>query len=143
MSFYVELEIPIEPVAAVRPKVTRWSTYYPGRYGKYLEEMRAWLNVHCDRQAPKETLLEVTAEFELSRPKSHYGTGRNGDVVKRSAPVVPHQDVDNLLKGLLDALTGNAYVDDKQVVEVIARKSYGRGVTVVKIAGRSNTQASG
>lgn len=142
MSFYVELEIPIEPVAAVRPKVTRWSTYYPGRYGKYLEEMRAWLNVHCVRQASKETLLEVTAEFELSRPKSHYGTGRNAGVVKRSAPVVPHQDVDNLLKGLLDALTGRAYVDDKQVVEVTARKSYGRGLTVVNIAGRSNTRAN-
>jgi crossover junction endodeoxyribonuclease RusA len=37
---------------------------------------------------------------------------------------VPNQrsDLDNLLKGLLDCLTGIIYIDDKQIVEILARK---------------------
>lgn len=133
MSFYAELEIPIEPVAAVRPKVTRWNTYYPGKYGKYLPELREWLNVHWWQKAPEGTLLEVTAEFELRRPKSHFGTGKNKEVVKASARAVPHQDVDNLAKGVMDALSGVAYDDDSQVVRLVAEKRYGVGRTLVRV----------
>lgn len=133
MSFYKELVIPIEPVAAVRPKVTRWNTYYPGRYGEYLKELRSWLDVHAGTVAPAETMLEVTTEFELRRPKSHFGTGKNKHIVKPSAASVPHQDVDNLLKGVMDGMSGTVYADDKQVVRVVAEKRYGDGVTRVVV----------
>ena len=133
-SLPVEIIIPIEPCAAVRPKVTRWNTYYPGRYGEYLKEVRAWLNVHSQLLVPEKTLLEVTAEFELTRPKSHYGTGRNKGDVKASAAAVPHQDVDNLAKGVLDAMSGVVYADDKQVVRLSCLKRYGQGRTVVTVS---------
>lgn len=133
MSFCEKLVIPIEPVAAVRPKVTRWNTYYPGKYGKYLPELREYLKVHWEKEAPSDALLEVTAQFELRRPKSHYGTGRNSKVVKQSAARVPHQDVDNLAKGLMDALSGVAYGDDKQVVRLVAEKLFGEGRMVVEV----------
>lgn len=147
MSFYAELVIPFEPVAAVRPKVTRWNTYYPGKYGKYLPEVREWLRVHWGEQIPRETLLEVTAEFELTRPKSHYGTGKNRDKVKPSAAVVPHQDVDNLAKGVLDAANGVVWYDDSAVVRLIAEKRYGLGRSVLRIrevsVGESSSISSG
>ena len=133
MSWPVTIEIPFEPVAAVRPKVTRWNTYYPGKYGKYLPEVRDWLNVHWKLAIPRSTLLDVTAYFELKRPKSHYGTGRNSGQLKKSAALVPHQDVDNLLKGVLDAGNGVVWEDDTSVVKVEAEKAYGSGRTLLSI----------
>lgn len=130
----VTIRIPFEPVAAVRPKVTKWNTYYPGKYGKYLPEVRDWLNVHWRLALPRETLLDVTAYFGLSRPKSHYGTGRNSLRVKASAARVPHQDVDNLAKGVLDACNGVVWEDDSAVVRLVAEKGYGSGESVLVVS---------
>lgn len=128
----VSFEAVITPVAAVRPKVTRWSTYYPGEYGKYLPELRGMLQQGWP-VPPKSGLVELDLEFRLPRPRSHYGTGRNAQKVKGSAPVVPHQDVDNLLKGAMDAATGVLYLDDKQVVRVTAVKRYGQPAIVYRL----------
>lgn len=123
-SSAISFEAVITPIAAVRPKVTRWSTYYPGEYGKYLPKLREMLQQGWVIP-PKSGLVELDVEFSLPRPKSHYGTGKNAGKVKGSAPVVPHQDVDNLLKGAMDAASGVLYEDDKQVVRVTAVKRYG------------------
>ena len=125
-------EVLITPVAAVRPKVTRWSTYYPGEYGRYLPKLRGMLQQGW-LAPPKSGLVELDVEFWLPRPKSHYGTGRNAGKVKKSAPVVPHQDVDNLLKGAMDAASGVLYEDDKQVVGVSAKKAYGDARIVFRL----------
>src|SRR5690606_13365191 len=75
----------------------------------------------------------VQLDFYLSRPKSHYGTGRNAQKIKESAPKWPGRpDVDKLARAVLDALTGLVIADDSTVVELQASKSYGRrpGVAV-------------
>lgn len=68
----------------------------------------------------------VTMIFQLARPKSHYGTGRNKGVLKRSAPVAPtlNPDLDKLVRAVLDALTGIVYKDDSQVVTLACVKRY-------------------
>jgi Holliday junction resolvase RusA-like endonuclease len=78
------------------------------------------------RPAREGAPVRVEATFYLQRPKSHYGTGRNANVVKASAPAYPvgRPDVDKLLRALLDALTNTVVADDSQVVEVLARKVY-------------------
>ena len=76
----------------------------------------------------------VQLDFYLSRPKSHYGTGRNAQKIKESAPSWPGRpDVDKLARAVLDALTGLVIADDSTVVELRAGKSYGRrpGVAVL------------
>lgn len=62
-------------------------------------------------------------EFRLPRPKGHLG---KGGAVKASAPLVPttKPDIDKLVRAVLDGLTGVAFVDDSQVVEVAASKRY-------------------
>lgn len=78
----------------------------------------------------------VALVFRVSRPKSHYGTGRNAGTLKSSAPLAPLAgytgadrrtrigDVDNYAKAVLDEMNGKCFDDDSQVVELSATKLY-------------------
>lgn len=85
--------------------------------------------------------LRVDVDFFLPRPKGHYGSGRNAEVVKASAPARPivAPDKGKLERGTLDALEGIVYVNDAQVVEGDTRKFYGEPtrceIQVYSIAG--------
>ena len=73
--------------------------------------------------------VALGAVFSFPRPKGHMGTGRNAGRLRASAPARPinraQGDVDKLLRAVLDALSGVAYLDDSQVVEIAsARKRY-------------------
>lgn len=69
--------------------------------------------------------VRVQVYFTLKRPKSIKGRKQKG----YGGPLL---DLDKLLRAFLDALTGIAYIDDKQVVEVCARKEWGTpGASVV------------
>jgi Holliday junction resolvase RusA-like endonuclease len=72
---------------------------------------------------------EIT--FTLPRPRGHYGTGRNSDVLKPNAPRHPVShttgDVDKLLRLALDALQDTPILpDDCAVIEVHTSKAYPR-----------------
>jgi crossover junction endodeoxyribonuclease RusA len=71
--------------------------------------------------------VQVTVFYGLPRPKGHYGTGRNAETLRPSAPRFPavKPDLDKLDRGLFDALTGLVWQDDAQVVAVTAHKVYG------------------
>ena len=75
--------------------------------------------------------VSVTAIVRLPRPKNHYGTGRNADRLKPSAPRYPTSralgDADKHLRSLLDGMTGAVYEDDSQVVAVHLYKQYADG----------------
>ena len=70
--------------------------------------------------------LTVRFNFYLPRPRGHYGTGRNADKLKPSAPIVPatKPDLDKLVRACLDAMTGMAFRDDSQVAQLSAAKWY-------------------
>lgn len=73
--------------------------------------------------------VAVTILFSLQRPSSHYGAGRNRDVVRPSAPVHPttKPDIDKLIRSTLDALGEvGTYRDDSQVVTLTTQKLYAR-----------------
>lgn len=61
--------------------------------------------------------------FVFARPASHFGTGKNSELLKPSAPLFPTSrscgDIDKLERTVLDALTGIAYRDDSQVCRVL------------------------
>lgn len=64
-------------------------------------------------RAPAADPIAIAVRFILARPRS----------VKRARPSVK-PDIDKLLRCTLDALTGIAWIDDAQVVEVRATKNY-------------------
>lgn len=62
---------------------------------------------------PIDGAISIKLNFRVLRPKS----------VKRALPIVA-PDLDKYIRGCLDALTGVAYIDDSQVVCIIAKKQY-------------------
>ena len=74
--------------------------------------------------------LSLNAIFYFARPASHYGTGKNEDKLKPSAPSKPCNratgDTDKLVRATLDALEGVAFLDDAQVSDVHAVRRYSR-----------------
>lgn len=71
--------------------------------------------------------LHVAIAFTFARPLSHYGTGRNADVLKPAAPrwFTGTPDIDKAIRAVLDALTeAGAWWDDRQVASVTATKNY-------------------
>ena len=76
---------------------------------------------------PKGTPVCVSLTFYTPRPQSHYGTGRNAQTVKASAPAPPatKPDLDKLVRSTLDALgEAGMWADDGQVTDLIATARY-------------------
>jgi Holliday junction resolvase RusA-like endonuclease len=74
--------------------------------------------------------VEVRLGFDLPRPLSHHGTGRNRGVVKASAPAHPTTapDIDKLARCVCDAITdAGLWRDDAQVVLLHCAKRYTNG----------------
>lgn len=71
--------------------------------------------------------LSVHFHFYVPRPKGHYGSGRNADKLKPSAPQYPAKrpDVTKWVRAVEDALTGVVWHDDAQIVRQLADKDYG------------------
>lgn len=118
--------MPGQPVPAVRPKVTRWSTFYPGAYGEWLPWAKQFVRDEW-QYGLLEGALTARLVFAVDRPKSHMGQGRNLGVT-RPAMVAkypfPGGDIDNFAKGPLDALKGVAFKDDRQVTDLRASKRW-------------------
>lgn len=75
---------------------------------------------------------QVEAVFTMPRPKDHYGTGRNAEVLKASAPAWPigrgTGDVDKMSRALLDSLAdAGVFTNDVQVVSLVGLKVYPNG----------------
>lgn len=68
--------------------------------------------------------IELTLLFYFPRPKSHYGTGKNSELLKDAAPKYHTQkpDLDNMCKAVMDSLNMVLYRDDSQVIQVNAQK---------------------
>jgi len=78
--------------------------------------------------------VQVSIEFIMPRPKSHFGTGKNAEILKNSAPFFCTSkttgDVDKLTRSTLDALSvtsgGTVLADDSLVVCLQALKRYAK-----------------
>ena len=70
--------------------------------------------------------IKLHLNFFLPRPKSHYGSGKNHEQVKASAPEYPQGRPDRLklARAVEDALTSIIWRDDSQVVDGNTIKLY-------------------
>jgi len=131
----------INPCPASRPRVTRWSTYYPKKYTQFKKDMIALTSELYI--TPSESLLSVNIGFYIGMPKSW---SKKKKELKNGQYCDNNADVDNYLKAILDSLNEVIYVDDRQIVEVYAKKLYSDKPCIefnMKIIGDSTNDKGG
>lgn len=71
--------------------------------------------------------LHLDVVIVRARPRSHFGSGRNADTVKSSAPSRPTSKPDSLkiCRAIEDAMSGVVYHDDSQICSHQISKMYG------------------
>lgn len=118
----VYLEIPGEPVAKGRPRMTKTGIVYtPAKTLNYETLIRQLYVIS------KQGMLKGTLRAEIN---AHFQTPQNISKTKRALMErgkhrpIKRPDLDNLAKAVLDALNGLAYSDDSQVVSLTVDKYY-------------------
>ncbi len=111
--------IPIRGKSKQRPRMGRNGVYMNQEYTKWKKDFKTLYGLFSSQEIHSGS-VSVDVIFQFIIPKSYSKKKRdNLDHTKIS------QDIDNLTGGVMDALNGVAYKDDKQVVDLIARKRYG------------------
>ncbi|MCG3776922.1 MAG: hypothetical protein JW395_3794 [Nitrospira sp.] len=126
----LNLWVPGLPVAQPRPRAVSFGgharMYNPGTSNAWkavvMHEVRQFAG-----KFPAGVPLRCDLTFMVPRPKGHFGSGKNGGILKASAPTRPtgKPDRDNLEKAVLDAITAaGVWADDSQVTAGDVRKRY-------------------
>lgn len=107
--------IPLEPVPASRPRVTRNGVvYYPKRYARFRRDamalLPAYIYYECKHKSPFLGHIEITVGFYVRRPKT-------------TKLDYPKPDYDNYLKAL-DVMNGIVWGDDCQIIVAHCRKAW-------------------
>lgn len=107
--------VPVKPVPASRPRVGRYGTYFSKNYEDFRNECFRFLSKIKHNYPIKDSEFKVEIEFICKKPM-------------KPANNYPIADIDNFLKGPLDAITkvGMVWKDDVQIVHLIGRKRYQR-----------------
>jgi len=119
----LSLQIPFDPVACPRPRVTRYGVYYPPKYTQFKKDIVQWLSINCKTIFEKSIPLHIDFKFIHKRQKKHtvkkYGAGR---IWKTTRP-----DLDNYVKAINDGLqSGGVIADDSQIISMTATKQFGK-----------------
>lgn len=126
----IELIIPGEPIAKKRPRFAKRGKFVQTYNDQETEEGKFITQVlhQIDGNKPLDCPLHIEFFFYRSRPKGHYGTGKNAEKLKPSAPEWPTSkpDVDNYEKFALDCMNDIVFRDDSQVVSMKSIKAYAR-----------------
>ncbi len=125
----VHFVVPGKPATAGSHKAFGLRSRKTGKYKAVVrpdcDDLAAWqaivksaaIQAMEGRPPTDEQVILITA-FNFARPKSHWGLGRNGATLKKTAPefhtVKP--DLSKLIRAVEDALTGVVWLDDNQVV---------------------------
>lgn len=110
------LVLPLNPVPASRPRVTRTGrVYYAKTYRIFKEQARHVVPAAIREQGlegcPLTGPLRVDLRFFVRRPK-------------KTILQYPKPDADNFCKAALDSLNGLLFEDDEQVVQLTAAKAW-------------------
>jgi Holliday junction resolvase RusA-like endonuclease len=98
-----------------------------GKKGKdWRADVRAAVQKARGGQPLETGCLFARFSFQVPRPKSHYGSGKNSTALKADAPTYPKvkPDLLKLARGIEDCMTSVVYQDDSQIVQESLSKSY-------------------
>lgn len=108
---------------AIKHRVTGKPIYLPAnpKTGDWQQTIAKEAHLHMGSESPFDGPVEVQVTFFMPRPKS----------AKKNVtePTTSRNDVDKLLRTLLDGLcAGGVFEDDGQVIHVVARKAFAGGM---------------
>ena len=119
-----------EPQAKARHRQTKFGTYNPQ------SELEAAIRYEIQTQLGKDFVpyacpLHVQIKAFFTRPKKHFGTGKNSGLLKPSAPEFHSQkpDCDNIAKLYKDCMNDLVYTDDKLVTRLTVWKHWSTNST--------------
>ena len=109
----MSLVVPLNPVPASRPRVSKWGTYYLKTYTKWMKQAKLHLPDGVDDPHYDKHPVAVLTEFVVKRPQR----------TKREWPI---GDIDNYEKAAWDAITKCRAVwdDDDQILFSVSSKRY-------------------
>ena len=107
----MEWVFPLSPVAASRPRVGRWGTYYTGTYKDFRESVGPLIREVVGDWTPLSGPLSVEVGIFPAKPKT-------------TKLDFPRPDIDNYVKSIFDSCNGVLWEDDMQIVRVVAGKGW-------------------
>lgn len=114
------IKIEVSPIGAVRmTNRGKWTSIPAQRYLAYKLIAGYQLRAQCEE--PFEGPLSLFVTFHMPMPDS-WSLKMKKKLL--GAPVVVKPDIDNLVKGLMDAANGILYKDDNQVTDITVKKRY-------------------
>jgi len=104
----------ISPIAASRPRISKYGAYFTGPYKKFRSECS---EVVYDVLGTDFKLIEgpiiVDVELFITRPK-------------RTKLDYPKADIDNFAKSILDVLNNKLWIDDSQIHQLHVTKQWAK-----------------
>jgi Holliday junction resolvase RusA-like endonuclease len=117
----IEFEIPGEPTSKCRPRVTKWGTFNTEQTINYENLIKVmYKEKYRDFQLKGFLRCEITAYFSIPKSKSKKVKEQMMQGIIRPKG----KDLDNICKIVMDGLNKIAYEDDRNIVELTARKYY-------------------
>jgi len=108
----MEYKFPVNPVAASRPRVSKFGAYFSGPYKKFRQEAAVIINKVLGRNfTPINGKLAVDIKCFVTRTKS-------------TKLEHPKADVANYSKAILDSLNGKLWEDDSQIIALFIEKQW-------------------
>ena len=120
----LSLSIAITPIPAPRPRVTRFNTYMPADSANYKADVQlaaaAAMQAQGIKRAGRHVPVRLWLVCYLPIPKS---ISKQEKAERAGNPhTLENSDIDNLLKLVMDALTGTVWAGDGQVYTTEATK---------------------
>jgi Holliday junction resolvase RusA-like endonuclease len=111
----ISFSIPGKPQPKQRPRVTSHGTYTPQATVDY-ERLVGWQCRSVYKGKPLTTALKLTVRVFVKLPKR--------TVKEKGDWHTSRPDLDNIVKSIKDGLNGIAYLDDSQIVYLVATKQW-------------------
>jgi Holliday junction resolvase RusA-like endonuclease len=106
-------KFPISPVAASRPRVSKWGAYFTGTYKDF-------------RLAAKPVVENTIGDWQPTESQLYVYVGLYPTKPKTSKLLYPRPDIDNYVKSILDLCNGVVWNDDAQIIFLEAHKEWAK-----------------
>lgn len=131
----IRFVIPAAGVGKGRPRVAfrsngRVIAYTPKKTREFEAFVRLCAQRACSEPVRSPVSVDMTIEFS---PPSSWSAKRKQAAIAGEIPHLSRPDLDNVTKAVLDGIVGVAIEDDRQVVELLARKRYAEADRVVVV----------